>query len=192
MLKCLQSANFHGGSMILDSFKLDGKVAIITGAGRGLGRAMAIQVRPGRSRRRRRRAHAFRTGADRRAGSPTGRKCLVAQTDVTRSDQVNAMAQAAIQELGRIDILVNNAGGYTKDMGKPLHELTDDGMARGHGYQPDQPVLLLPRGAAADGQAGARQNYQYRFGLGPARRQDACSPMRAPRAPCCSSPARWR
>ena len=30
-----------------------------------------------------------------------------------------------MRELGRIDILVNNAGGYTKDMGKPLHELTD-------------------------------------------------------------------
>ena len=29
--------------MILDSFKLDGKVAIITGAGRGLGRAMAVR-----------------------------------------------------------------------------------------------------------------------------------------------------
>ena len=29
--------------MILDSFKLDGKVAIITGAGRGLGRAMAVK-----------------------------------------------------------------------------------------------------------------------------------------------------
>jgi len=29
--------------MILDSFKLDGKVAVITGAGRGLGRAMAVR-----------------------------------------------------------------------------------------------------------------------------------------------------
>ncbi len=112
--------------MILDSLKLEGKVAVITGAGRGLGRAMAIRF--------------AQAGADVLVAArtlseleqtaaqvrPTGRKCLVAQTDVTHSDQVNAMAQKAIQKLGRIDILVNNAGGYTKDMGKPLHELTDE------------------------------------------------------------------
>ena len=97
--------------MILDSLKLDGKVAIITGAGRGLGRAMAVRF--------------AQAGADVVVAArtlseleqtaaqvqPTGRKCLIAQTDVTRSDQVNAMAAAAIKELGRIDILINNAGG---------------------------------------------------------------------------------
>ncbi|HXR36605.1 MAG TPA: SDR family NAD(P)-dependent oxidoreductase [Candidatus Binataceae bacterium] len=117
--------------MILDSFKLDGKVAIITGAGRGLGRAMAVRF--------------AQAGADVVAAArtlaeleqtaelvrATGRKCLIAQTDVTRSDQVNAMAAAAIKELGRIDILINNAGGYHKGMGKPLHELTDDEWREG-------------------------------------------------------------
>jgi NAD(P)-dependent dehydrogenase (short-subunit alcohol dehydrogenase family) len=112
--------------MILDSLKLDGKVAIITGAGRGLGRAMAVRF--------------AQAGADVVAAArtlsqleetaamvkPTGRKCLIVQTDVTRSDQVNAMAAAAIKELGRIDILINNAGGYHKGMGKKLHELSDE------------------------------------------------------------------
>jgi NAD(P)-dependent dehydrogenase (short-subunit alcohol dehydrogenase family) len=117
--------------MILDSLKLDGKVAIITGAGRGLGRAMAVRF--------------AQAGADIVAAArtlseleqtaeqvkATGRKCLIAQTDVTRSGQVNAMAAAAIKELGHIDILVNNAGGYHKGMGKRLHELTDDEWREG-------------------------------------------------------------
>jgi NAD(P)-dependent dehydrogenase (short-subunit alcohol dehydrogenase family) len=117
--------------MILDSLKLDGKVAIITGAGRGLGRAMAVRF--------------AQAGADVVVAArtlseleqtaaqvqPTGRKCLIAQTDVTRSDQVNAMAQAAIKEFGRIDILINNAGGYHKGMGKRLEELTDDEWREG-------------------------------------------------------------
>ena len=76
--------------MILDSFSLAGKVAIITGAGRGLGRAMALRF--------------ANCGADIVAASRTvaqleetaaavrkiGRKCLIAPTDVTRSEQVNA------------------------------------------------------------------------------------------------------
>src|SRR5208282_5908480 len=97
--------------MILDSLKLDGKVAIITGAGRGLGRAMAVKL--------------AETGADIVAAArtrseldetadavkKTGRKCLVVPTDMTVSAQVNALAAATVKQFGKIDILVNNAGG---------------------------------------------------------------------------------
>src|SRR5580704_10111332 len=96
--------------MILDSLNLEGKVAIITGAGRGLGRAMAERF--------------ANCGADVVAASRTvsqleetaalvrklGRKCLVAPTDVTRSDQVNNMVAAAMKEFGKIDVMINNAG----------------------------------------------------------------------------------
>ncbi len=117
--------------MILDSFKLDGKVAIITGAGRGLGRAMAVKF--------------AETGADIVAAArtqsqldetadavrKTGRKCLIVPTDVTVSAQVNALADATIKEFGKIDILVNNAGGGDSGAGKQLTEITDEDWRRG-------------------------------------------------------------
>src|SRR5947208_155261 len=117
--------------MILDSLKLDGKVAVITGAGRGLGRAMSVRF--------------AQAGADIVAASrtlsqleetaeevrKTGRKCLIVPTDVMQSSQVNAMAAAAIKEFGRIDILVNNAGGGDDALGKRLEEITDEEWRRG-------------------------------------------------------------
>src|SRR5260370_12648777 len=117
--------------MILDSLKLDGKVAIITGAGRGLGRAMAVKF--------------AETGADIVAAArtqskldetadaikKTGRKCLIVPTDVTISAQVNALAEATIKEFGKIDILINNAGGGDGAEGKQLPEITDEDWRRG-------------------------------------------------------------
>jgi NAD(P)-dependent dehydrogenase (short-subunit alcohol dehydrogenase family) len=117
--------------MILDSLKLDGKVAIVTGAGRGLGRAMAVKF--------------AMAGADIVAASrtkaqldetaeevkKTGRKCLIVPTDVTVSAQVNALAEATVKEFGKIDILVNNAGGGDDSLGKPLEKITDDEWRRG-------------------------------------------------------------
>ena len=87
--------------MILDALKLDGKVAIITGAGQGLGHAMALKF--------------AEAGADIVAASRTqaqldetaeevarlGRKCLMVPTDVTIPRQVNAMAAAALRKWAR-------------------------------------------------------------------------------------------
>jgi NAD(P)-dependent dehydrogenase (short-subunit alcohol dehydrogenase family) len=117
--------------MILDSFSLDGKVAIITGAGRGLGRAMALRL--------------ANCGADVVAASRTvsqleetaqgvrelGRKCLVVPTDVGVSAQVNAMVAAAMDEFGRIDVLINNAGVGEESFGQPIEAISDDDWHRG-------------------------------------------------------------
>ncbi len=117
--------------MILDKFDLHGKVAIVTGAGRGLGRAMALRLAS--------------CGADVVAAARTvtqleetaegvrkaGRRCLITPTDVAASDQVNAMVVGAIHEFGRIDVLINNAGGGEDQLGKPLDQITDAEWRRG-------------------------------------------------------------
>ncbi len=111
---------------VLEKLKLDGKIAVVTGAGRGLGRAMAL-------------AHAD-AGCDIGAAARTrpqieetaelvrakGRRSLVVPTDITDPASVQAMVDATIAEFGRIDVLLNNAGGVTAGMGKPLEEVTDE------------------------------------------------------------------
>jgi NAD(P)-dependent dehydrogenase (short-subunit alcohol dehydrogenase family) len=117
--------------MILDSLKLDGKVAIITGGGRGLGRAMAVRF--------------ANCGADLVVAArtvaqleetaaliaPTGRKCLTMPTDVGESAAVNALIAATIKEFGRVDVMVNNAGIGEDSFGKPIEAITDDEWHRG-------------------------------------------------------------
>jgi NAD(P)-dependent dehydrogenase (short-subunit alcohol dehydrogenase family) len=117
--------------MILEKLRLEGKVAIITGSGRGLGRAMAVRfaqagadvVAAARTRK--------QLDETAEAVRATGRRCLVVPTDVTRSEQVNAMAEATVKEFGRIDILVNNAGGGEESLGKRIEEITDAEWRRG-------------------------------------------------------------
>jgi NAD(P)-dependent dehydrogenase (short-subunit alcohol dehydrogenase family) len=110
---------------VLNKLRLDGKVAIVTGAGRGLGRAMAVALAD--------------AGADIVATARTqgqidktaslvrekGRKCLAVPCDVTDSDSVKSMVDATLGEFGRIDILVNNAGGATDGFGNPLENISD-------------------------------------------------------------------
>ena len=90
--------------------KLDGKVALVTGAAGGIGQAIA-----------RRLAHegAHVALADIRTKPLDGitrtiesydRKALTVAVDVTQSDQVTQMVQAVVEAFGRIDIFFNNAG----------------------------------------------------------------------------------
>jgi len=99
--------------MILDAFSLQGKVAIITGSGRGIGKGIALAfaeagadvVCAGRT------VSAIEaTAADARG---FGHKALAIPCDVTDSQQVDSMVARTIQEFGHIDTLVNNAGGST-------------------------------------------------------------------------------
>lgn len=94
--------------MILDKFRLDGKVAIVTGASRGLGKGMACALAE---------AGADVVGVGVSDSSATadavreaGARYLPIQADLTRQDCIADIIDATLAKFGRIDILVNNAG----------------------------------------------------------------------------------
>lgn len=90
--------------------ELTGKVAIVTGAGRNIGRAIALTLAEGGAsivvNARSNRAEADAVAREIEAA---GGKALVHVGDVADAPSVQAMADAAVRQFGRIDILVNNA-----------------------------------------------------------------------------------
>ncbi len=103
---------------------LKGKVAIVTGAGRGIGRAIALAL----SRAGARVALAARSEAELRAVAEEIRggngDALVLPTDVTREDEMERLVKQTEHEWGAIDVLVNNAGwGKTAPV---IHSTTED------------------------------------------------------------------
>ena len=97
--------------MSLDLFDVAGDVAVVTGAGRGIGEGIA-KVLAGAGAAvvcaARRTEEIERVAAEIREA---GGKAIAVSTDVTDDAAVEALAQAAIDEFGRLDIWVNNAGG---------------------------------------------------------------------------------
>ncbi len=94
----------------LDAFRLDGRVAVVTGSTRGIGRAAALALAEAG-------ADLVITGRDRAAAEMVadeiqerGRRSCVVIGDLTDEDTPARIAAAAIEEFGTIDILVNNAG----------------------------------------------------------------------------------
>ncbi len=94
--------------------KLDGKIAIVTGAGTGMGRATALMLaeegahvvlagrRPG---------PIMETAAEIEAG---GGRAKARPTDVQIESEARGLVQWTLEQLGRVDILVNNAGGPSR------------------------------------------------------------------------------
>ena len=97
--------------MILDRFRLDDKVAIVTGAGRGLGAATALAfaeagadvVIAART----------QTQLDEVAAqiAATGRRAHVVAADLAHPEATAELAAAAVDVFGKLDIVVNNVGG---------------------------------------------------------------------------------
>ncbi|HYP24129.1 MAG TPA: SDR family NAD(P)-dependent oxidoreductase [Actinomycetota bacterium] len=97
--------------MTIERFSLAGKIAVVTGASRGIGRAIALGF--------------AEAGADVAVAARSeddletlakeidslGRRALAVRTDVTNREDVEALLDRTVTELGGIDVLVNNAGG---------------------------------------------------------------------------------
>jgi NAD(P)-dependent dehydrogenase (short-subunit alcohol dehydrogenase family) len=109
---------------VLDRFRLDGKVAIVTGGSRGLGRAIADALASAGADvaiSARQRQNAERVAED--ISEATGRKTLALAADVTVRHDVEEMLETVLIALGRIDILVNNAG---VNIRVPIEQLSED------------------------------------------------------------------
>ncbi len=108
---------------IFDKFRLDGKVVLVTGAGKNLGKAIAVSL--------------AEAGADIAVTSRTfseveqtaeeiekmGKKALAMSANVNDFSQIEKVVNRVVSEFGRIDILVNNAAIFSL---KPLLEIPEE------------------------------------------------------------------
>ena len=96
--------------------KLEGKIAIVTGAGKGIGREAALAIAAEG-------ATVVRVARTQANLDETvqmieekGGKATSLSRDLTDAAQVQSMVDAIVEQFGRIDILINNAGGYPSEI----------------------------------------------------------------------------
>jgi 7-alpha-hydroxysteroid dehydrogenase len=131
---------------ILDAFRLDGKVAVVTGGGQGIGRGIAIAF--------------AEAGADVVIGSrtqadldevvarieETGRRGIAVVTDVLVEEDRKRLVDTAVSTFGRLDVLVNNAGGSGP---RPAMMTSEGFFERAMRFNVTQPFLMSQLAAQA-------------------------------------------
>ncbi|MEZ4290638.1 MAG: SDR family oxidoreductase [Myxococcota bacterium] len=112
---------------ILDRFRIDDKVALVTGAGRGIGRATALAL--------------AECGADVALAARSrdqleavaeevrklGRRALVVECNASKTENLARFIETAMDEFGRIDIVINNVGG---SMPAPFEKTSEEDFER--------------------------------------------------------------
>ena len=107
----------------LDRFRLDGRVALITGGSRGLGKAMAEALATaGASVAVTARSLEPAVSAARALAETTGARTLGIAAEVTRAEDVEAMVARTLDHFASIDILINNAG---INIRRPIEQLRE-------------------------------------------------------------------
>lgn len=111
-----------------EMFKLDGKVAAVTGGARNLGYDMAeILAEAGCNLVITSRTLSNAEQAAEKLRNGTGREILALDLDVSKPEQIEAFAESAWSWKGHVDILINNAGGNTgATSGHLFHRSTQD------------------------------------------------------------------
>jgi NAD(P)-dependent dehydrogenase (short-subunit alcohol dehydrogenase family) len=95
---------------VLDRFRLDGKVAVITGASSGLGAAFATGLAEAGADIAICARRADRLEETKRAVEALGRRCVAVTADVAKPEDCTRVVEETVSALGRVDVLVNNAG----------------------------------------------------------------------------------